>query len=70
MKHVEIRVDGSIPMVLTIGLPQGTPDDIAEALVEKFADALKHSQIDLLSMLREFGVCHEDMSWGANGNDV
>lgn len=57
MKHVEIRIEGSIPMVLTIGLPQGAPDDIVDALVEKFADALKHSQIDLLSMLREFGVC-------------
>lgn len=57
MRHVEIKVDGSIPMVLTLDLPQGTPDDIADALVVKFADALKHTQIDLLSMLIEFGVC-------------
>ena len=57
MRHVEIRIEGSIPMVLTIDLPQGTPDYIVAALAEKYADALKHSQIDLLSMLREFGVC-------------
>ena len=44
-------------MVLTIDFPQGTPNDIVDALVVKYADALKHSQIDLLSMLREFGVC-------------
>ena len=58
MKHVEIKIEGSIPMVLTIDFPQGTPDDIVDALVVKYADAMKHSQIDLLSMLREFGVCN------------